>query len=62
MRGEPGTAAGGTAAGHAEWFLRLGTPGGYSPDRLLGRAGLRGAGGGGQGHQYNQVPSARGWA
>jgi methylenetetrahydrofolate reductase (NADPH) len=25
--------------GHAEWFLRLGTPGGYSPDRLLERAG-----------------------
>jgi methylenetetrahydrofolate reductase (NADPH) len=24
-------------AGHTEWFLRLGTPGGYSPDRLLGR-------------------------
>ena len=22
-------------AGHAEWFLRLGTPGGYSPERLL---------------------------
>ena len=26
-------------AGHAEWFLRLGTPGGYSPDRLLERTG-----------------------
>jgi methylenetetrahydrofolate reductase (NADPH) len=26
-------------AGHTEWFLRLGTPGGYSPDRLLGRIG-----------------------
>ena len=26
-------------AGHAEWFLRFGTPGGYSPDRLLGRLG-----------------------
>jgi methylenetetrahydrofolate reductase (NADPH) len=25
--------------GHAEWFLRLGTPGGYSPDRLLARTG-----------------------
>jgi methylenetetrahydrofolate reductase (NADPH) len=24
-------------AGHTEWFLRLGTPGGYSPDRLLSR-------------------------
>jgi len=24
-------------AGHTEWFLRLGTPGGYSPDRLLDR-------------------------
>ncbi len=24
-------------AGHTEWFLRLGTPGGYSPERLLGR-------------------------
>jgi methylenetetrahydrofolate reductase (NADPH) len=27
------------AAGHAEWFLRLGTPGGYHPDRLLERTG-----------------------
>ena len=26
-------------AGHAEWFLRLGVPGGYSPQRLLDRAG-----------------------
>jgi methylenetetrahydrofolate reductase (NADPH) len=26
-------------AGHTEWFLRLGTPGGYSPERLLDRAG-----------------------
>jgi methylenetetrahydrofolate reductase (NADH) len=26
-------------AGHAEWFLRLAAPGGYSPDRLLDRAG-----------------------
>jgi methylenetetrahydrofolate reductase (NADPH) len=26
-------------AGHTEWFLRLGTPGGYSPDRLLARMG-----------------------
>jgi methylenetetrahydrofolate reductase (NADH) len=26
-------------AGHAEWFLRFGTPGGYRPDRLLGRLG-----------------------
>jgi methylenetetrahydrofolate reductase (NADPH) len=26
-------------AGHTEWFLRLGTPGGYSPDRLLARVG-----------------------
>ena len=26
-------------AGHTEWFLRLGTPGGYSPDRLLDRTG-----------------------
>ncbi len=25
--------------GHTEWFLRLGTPGGYSPDRLLSRVG-----------------------
>jgi methylenetetrahydrofolate reductase (NADPH) len=25
--------------GHAEWFVRLGVPGGYSPDRLLDRAG-----------------------
>jgi methylenetetrahydrofolate reductase (NADPH) len=25
-------------AGHTEWFLRVGTPGGYSPDRLLERA------------------------
>jgi len=25
--------------GHTEWFLRLGTPGGYSPDRLLERTG-----------------------
>jgi methylenetetrahydrofolate reductase (NADPH) len=26
-------------AGHREWFLRFGTPGGYSPERLLGRLG-----------------------
>jgi methylenetetrahydrofolate reductase (NADPH) len=26
-------------AGHTEWFLRLGTPGAYSPDRLLERTG-----------------------
>ena len=26
-------------AGHVEWFLRFGTPGGYSPERLLGRLG-----------------------
>jgi methylenetetrahydrofolate reductase (NADH) len=26
-------------AGHTEWFLRLGTPGGYSPERLLSRLG-----------------------
>jgi methylenetetrahydrofolate reductase (NADPH) len=26
-------------AGHAEWFLRLGTPGAYSPERLLDRIG-----------------------
>jgi methylenetetrahydrofolate reductase (NADH) len=26
-------------AGHLEWFLRFGTPGGYSPERLLGRVG-----------------------
>ena len=26
-------------AGHTEWLLRLGTPGGYSPDRLLERTG-----------------------
>jgi methylenetetrahydrofolate reductase (NADPH) len=26
-------------AGHSGWFLRLGAPGGYSPDRLLERAG-----------------------
>jgi methylenetetrahydrofolate reductase (NADPH) len=26
-------------AGHSEWFVRLGAPGGYSPDRLLERAG-----------------------
>ena len=26
-------------AGHLEWFLRFGTPGGYSPERLLGRLG-----------------------
>lgn len=25
--------------GHTEWFVRLGTPGGYSPDRLLSRVG-----------------------
>jgi methylenetetrahydrofolate reductase (NADPH) len=24
-------------AGHTEWFLRLGTPGGYSPEKLLSR-------------------------
>lgn len=26
-------------SGHAEWFLRLGAPGGYNPSRLLGRTG-----------------------
>jgi len=26
-------------AGHAEWFLRAGVPGGYNPDRFLDRAG-----------------------
>jgi methylenetetrahydrofolate reductase (NADH) len=26
-------------AGHTEWFLRVGTTGGYAPDRLLDRAG-----------------------
>ena len=26
-------------AGHAEWFVRLGTPGGYRPERLLSRLG-----------------------
>jgi methylenetetrahydrofolate reductase (NADPH) len=26
-------------SGHLEWFLRFGTPGGYSPDRLLSRLG-----------------------
>ncbi|MDX6388963.1 MAG: methylenetetrahydrofolate reductase [Streptosporangiaceae bacterium] len=26
-------------AGHIEWFLRLGAPGGYRPDRLLDRTG-----------------------
>ncbi len=26
-------------AGHLEWFVRFGTPGGYSPERLLGRLG-----------------------
>jgi methylenetetrahydrofolate reductase (NADPH) len=26
-------------AGHTEWFLHLGAPGGYSPERLLERAG-----------------------
>jgi len=25
-------------AGHAEWLVRLGVPGGYSPERLLARA------------------------
>jgi methylenetetrahydrofolate reductase (NADPH) len=25
-------------AGHADWFVRLGAPGGYSPDRFLDRA------------------------
>jgi methylenetetrahydrofolate reductase (NADPH) len=25
-------------AGHADWILRLGLPGGYSPERLLDRA------------------------
>jgi methylenetetrahydrofolate reductase (NADPH) len=24
-------------AGHVEWFLRFGTPGGYRPERLVGR-------------------------
>lgn len=27
-------------AGHAEWFLRMGAPGGYNPGRLLDRVGL----------------------
>jgi methylenetetrahydrofolate reductase (NADPH) len=26
-------------AGHASWFMRLGVPGGYQPDRLLDRVG-----------------------
>jgi methylenetetrahydrofolate reductase (NADPH) len=26
-------------AGHTQWLLRLGTPGGYNPDRLLARTG-----------------------
>ena len=26
--------------GHAEWFLRMGAPGGYNPSRLLGRTGV----------------------
>ena len=26
-------------AGHLEWFMRFGAPGGYSPERLLGRLG-----------------------
>ena len=26
-------------AGHTDWFLRLGLPGGYSPERLLDRTG-----------------------
>ena len=26
-------------AGHSSWFVRLGTPGGYQPDRLLDRVG-----------------------
>jgi len=26
-------------AGHTGWFLRLGAPGGYDPERLLGRTG-----------------------
>ena len=26
-------------AGHADWLVRLGLPGGYSPERLLDRAG-----------------------
>ena len=26
-------------AGHVEWFLRFGTPGGYRPERLLARLG-----------------------
>jgi methylenetetrahydrofolate reductase (NADPH) len=25
-------------SGHAEWFLRMGAPGGYNPSRLLARA------------------------
>jgi methylenetetrahydrofolate reductase (NADPH) len=27
-------------SGHAEWFLRMGAPGGYNPSRLLGRTGV----------------------
>jgi methylenetetrahydrofolate reductase (NADPH) len=26
-------------SGHAEWFLRMGAPGGYNPGRLLERVG-----------------------
>lgn len=26
-------------AGHSSWFIRLGTPGGYQPERLLDRIG-----------------------
>ena len=29
----------GFLAGHTDWFLRLGLPGGYSPERLLDRTG-----------------------
>ena len=53
-------------AGHAEWFLRLGTPGGYSPDRLLGRLGstLAAPGAGVAGlhlFTFNQVQQTEQW-
>ena len=53
-------------AGHAEWFLRFGTPGGYSPDRLLGRLGpaLAAPGAGVAGlhlFTFNQVEQTEQW-
>ncbi len=53
-------------AGHREWFLRLGTPGGYRPERFLGRAAatLSSPGAGVAGlhlYTFNQVAETEAW-